>query len=169
MVSYIAGLGGGRLRAFWRTGRERVLLVWQSSVPCALPDRPEDGRDGDAGALLPASDESCGTDGGSAPDGDFLAHQAWRCDRNERDGSKKDRDRCPELRKNGGPSLCGECRKQLGGIFVRRYVLADLYSADRRILIPINDGLSMTVRCYELTAEETEEGILEVVIRGIPE
>ena len=48
-------------------------------------------------------------------------------------------------------------------------MLADLYSADRRILIPINDGLSMTVRCYELTAEETEEGILEVVIRGIPE
>ena len=75
----------------------------------------------------------------------------------------------PVSEKTTNPALCQNCRKQLDGLIVGRYVLADLYSKEGKTLIPINSDLSMVLRCYEITTQETEQGIVNIVIQGILE
>ena len=67
------------------------------------------------------------------------------------------------------PSLCRSCRKQLGGLVVDRYVLADLYDQEEKTLIPMDSDLFMVLRCYKITAHEKEQGILNIVVQGILE
>ena len=67
------------------------------------------------------------------------------------------------------PALCRNCRKQLDGLFVGRYVLADLYDMEEKTLIPIDRSLSMVLRCYEITSNKAEDGMLNVIIQGILE
>lgn len=66
-------------------------------------------------------------------------------------------------------ALCRGCRKQLDGLFVERYALADLYSMEEKTLIPIDRSLSMVLRCYEITSSKAEDGMLNVIIQGILE
>lgn len=75
----------------------------------------------------------------------------------------------PISEKTAAPMLCEDCRKQVSGIHVGRYVLADLYNTEEKTLIPIDSNLSMVLRCYEITAQETESGMLNVIIQGILE
>lgn len=75
----------------------------------------------------------------------------------------------PISEKTANPALCQECRKQVGGTFVGRYVLADLYDKDEKTLILISADLSMVLRCYKISATEKESGILNVVIQGVLE
>ena len=75
----------------------------------------------------------------------------------------------PVSEKTANPMLCEDCRKQVSGILVGRYVLADLYDMEEKILIPIDSELSMVLRCYEIVAHEKEQGILNVVVQGILE
>ena len=75
----------------------------------------------------------------------------------------------PVSEKTATPALCRECRKQIDGVRVGRYVLADLYDMEEKTLIPINADLFMVLRCYEITAQETESGMLNVIIQGILE
>ena len=63
------------------------------------------------------------------------------------------------------PSLCKSCRKQLGGLVVGRYALADLYSSEDKSIIPIKDDLILDLRCYNITAH-AEKDILKVVVQG---
>lgn len=72
----------------------------------------------------------------------------------------------PVSEKTASPALCRECKKQIRGVFVGRYVLADLYNKEEKILIPIDKDLSMVLRCYEITAQEAESGMLNVIIQG---
>lgn len=75
----------------------------------------------------------------------------------------------PVSEKTATPALCRECRKQIGGGFVGRYVLADLYNKEEKTLIPIVADLSMVLRCYEITAQEVGQGMVNIVIQGILE
>lgn len=75
----------------------------------------------------------------------------------------------PVSEKTVNPMLCKDCRKQVGGILVGRYVLADLYDMEEKTLIPIDNDLSMVLRCYEITAQEAEQGMVNIVIQGILE
>lgn len=63
------------------------------------------------------------------------------------------------------PALCRSCRKQLGGLIVGRYVLADLYSSEDKTIIPVQQNLCLDVRCYNITAQ-LEEAVLKVVVQG---
>jgi len=63
------------------------------------------------------------------------------------------------------PALCRSCRKQLNGLIVGRYVLADLYSSEDKTIIPIQQDLSLDIRCYNITAQQ-EEDILKLTIQG---
>ncbi len=71
----------------------------------------------------------------------------------------------PAADKTGDPALCGECRKQLQPGHTGRYVLADLYDAENKVLISIADQIQRTVRCYEITmtADREKDGITVVV------
>ena len=73
----------------------------------------------------------------------------------------------PVFKKTTNPALCRSCRKQLDGPLVARYMLVDLYDKERKILIPIDSDLSMSLRCYEITSQEVEQGIVNVVIQGV--
>ena len=65
------------------------------------------------------------------------------------------------------PALCGECRKQLPFGHICRYIFADLYSKEKKVLIPIKADTSFSLRCYDVTTEEnTEKGGISVVIQG---
>lgn len=75
----------------------------------------------------------------------------------------------PVSEKTADPVLCQDHRKQIDGIIVDRYILADLYDREEKILIPIDAGLSMVLRCYEITVQEKGQGISNVVIQGILE
>ena len=75
----------------------------------------------------------------------------------------------PVSEQTANPMLCKDCRKQVGGTFVGRYVLADLYDKDEKTLILIRADLSMVLRCYKISATEKESGILNVVIQGVLE
>ena len=61
--------------------------------------------------------------------------------------------------------LCRECRKQIG-LLPMRYVLADLYDGEDKNIIPIRAGLSVELRCYEITAQKGEKKNLNVIIQG---
>lgn len=63
------------------------------------------------------------------------------------------------------PALCKSCRKQLGGLVVGRYVLADLYNSEDKVLIPINQDLFMDLRCYHITAQR-EDDVLKLIVQG---
>ena len=84
-------------------------------------------------------------------------------------GSKTIEIDVPVSEKTATPALCRECRKQIDGVRVRRYVLADLYDMEEKTLIPINADLFMALRCYEITTQESEQGMVNVVIQGILE
>ena len=75
----------------------------------------------------------------------------------------------PVSEKTTNPALCQNCRKQLGGLIVGRYVLADLYDKEEKTLIPIGSDLSVVLRCYEITAKEIEPGMVNIIIQGILE
>ena len=62
--------------------------------------------------------------------------------------------------------FCRECRKLLGNQDCG-YVLADLYVPGQPNIIPITDGMSVNLRCYEITAvRNEEESIFELTIKG---
>ena len=65
------------------------------------------------------------------------------------------------------PALCSDCRKQLPSDYESRYVLADLYEKDNKILFPIEADTAFALRCYEIimTRSEEKDGIA-VVIQG---
>lgn len=84
-------------------------------------------------------------------------------------GSKTIEIDIPISEKIANPALCRECRKQIDGVFVGRYILADLYSKEEKTLIPIDVNLSMVLRCYEITAQEKGHDILNIVIQGVLE
>ena len=75
----------------------------------------------------------------------------------------------PVSEKTANPMLCEDCRKQVSGVFVGRYILADLYDMEEKTLIPIDSDLSMVLRCYEIFAQEEYDGALKVSIQGILE
>ena len=64
------------------------------------------------------------------------------------------------------PALCKNCRKQYEGFFWGRYLLADLYSKEENVLIPIHKDLNKTIRCYEITVQDETRGILRLIIHG---
>ena len=62
--------------------------------------------------------------------------------------------------------FCHDCRKLLGNQEFG-YVLADLYVRGEPVIIPITDGMSVELRCYEITAvRNEEENIFELTIKG---
>ena len=65
------------------------------------------------------------------------------------------------------PALCSDCRKQLPFGYTSRYVFADLYSKEEKILIPIAADTTLSLRCYDITIEQnTEKGGISIVIQG---
>ena len=65
------------------------------------------------------------------------------------------------------PALCKNCRKQLPFGHTDRYVFADLYGIEQKILIPIERNTILSLRCYNLTmVEDVEKGGISVVIQG---
>lgn len=65
------------------------------------------------------------------------------------------------------PALCRDCRKQLPSGYISRYVFADLYSKDEKILIPIEADTTFSLRCYDVTTQtNAEKGGISVVIQG---
>lgn len=72
----------------------------------------------------------------------------------------------PATEITANPALCRACRKQLGGFFHGRYVLADLYDKDNKVLIPIRSNLAVDIRSYRIAVQK-EENILKVTIQGI--
>lgn len=65
------------------------------------------------------------------------------------------------------PALCKDCRKQLPFGYTNRYVFADLYRMEEKILIPIARNTFLSLRCYDLSmVEDTEKGGISVAIQG---
>lgn len=65
------------------------------------------------------------------------------------------------------PALCRECKKQLPSGYDSRYVFADLYGMEDKILIPIEADTAFSLRCYDVTTQtNTENGGISVVIQG---
>ena len=65
------------------------------------------------------------------------------------------------------PALCRDCKKQLPSGYDSRYVFADLYGMDEKILIPIEADTAFSLRCYDVTTQSnTEKGGISVVIQG---
>ena len=73
----------------------------------------------------------------------------------------------PSADKTTNPALCQECRAQLQADYTSRYVLADLYDTDVKILIPIKADTELTIRCYEISMQQNEDkdGIA-VIVQG---
>jgi len=80
-------------------------------------------------------------------------------------GSKTAELAVPRWERTTNPALCRECRKQVG-LFPMRYVLADLYDGEDKNIIPIRAGLSVELRCYEITVQKGETKTLNVTIQG---
>ena len=65
------------------------------------------------------------------------------------------------------PALCRDCRKQLPFGYTSRYVFADLYGMEEKILIPIEADTAFSLRCYDVTTQpNTEKGGISVIIQG---
>lgn len=65
------------------------------------------------------------------------------------------------------PALCRDCKKQLPFGYTSRYVFADLYGMDEKVLIPIEADTVLSLRCYDVTTQpNTEKGGISVVIQG---
>ena len=81
-------------------------------------------------------------------------------------GSKRVEVDIPSSSQVAKVSLCRKCKSQLDGLFLYdRYVLADLYDADNKIIIPITDGLDTEIRCYEISVTK-EDGTLKLIVQG---
>ena len=66
------------------------------------------------------------------------------------------------------PALCKDCKKQLPSGYDSRYVFADLYGMEEKILIPIEADTAFSLRCYDVTTQtDTEKSGISVVIRGM--
>ena len=64
-------------------------------------------------------------------------------------------------------TLCRDCRKQLPSGYTSRYVFADLYGMEEKILIPIEADVAFSLRCYDVTIQtNTEKSGVSVVIQG---
>ncbi len=73
----------------------------------------------------------------------------------------------PNADKTNTPALCKDCKKLLQNGYKGRYVLADLYDMEDKILIPIQDGTEMELRCYEIKMnKDMEKDGISVVIQG---
>jgi len=81
-------------------------------------------------------------------------------------GSKTVELTVPRAQRTANPSLCRECRKQIRGLFPMRYVLADLYDMEEKMLIPLRPTLSTKLRCYEITVRKGQNKTLNVTIQG---
>ncbi len=69
--------------------------------------------------------------------------------------------------KTYNPALCSDCRKQLSLGYTSRYILADLYDKEEKVLMPIAADTVLSLRCYEITMEKnTEKGGISVIIQG---
>lgn len=68
------------------------------------------------------------------------------------------------------PALCRQCKEKLGSFHFGRYVLADLYAPlhdnENKQLLPITNGLDITLRCYTITACRERGNTLKLVIQG---
>ena len=65
------------------------------------------------------------------------------------------------------PALCNDCKKQLPFGHTSRYIFADLYSKEEKILMPIKADTTFSLRCYDVTTQaNTEKGGISVVIQG---
>lgn len=65
------------------------------------------------------------------------------------------------------PALCTDCKKQLPSGYNNRYVFADLYGMEDKILIPIEADTAFSLRCYDVTTQtDREQGGISVVIQG---
>ena len=65
------------------------------------------------------------------------------------------------------PALCRDCRKQLPFGYTSRYVCADLYGMEEKVLIPIEADTTISLRCYDLSmVEDIDQGGISVVIQG---
>lgn len=64
-------------------------------------------------------------------------------------------------------ALCNDCRKQLPFGYTNRYIFADLYGMEEKILIPIIADSTFSLRCYDLSmVENVEKGGISAVIQG---
>lgn len=69
--------------------------------------------------------------------------------------------------KTYNPALCSNCRKQLPFGHTSRYILADLYGKEEKVLIPIKADTTFSLRCYDVTTERnTEKGGISMIIQG---
>lgn len=75
---------------------------------------------------------------------------------------------CADITRN--PALCKGCQELLQGGYTGRYVLADLYDMEVKMLIPIEDGTEIVLRCYKITMGRNEEkNRIVVIVQGILE
>ena len=64
-------------------------------------------------------------------------------------------------------ALCNSCKKQLPFGYANRYIFADLYNKEEKVLMPIQADTNFSLRCYDVTtAKDTENGGISVIIRG---
>ena len=69
--------------------------------------------------------------------------------------------------KTYNPALCSDCRKQLPFGHISRYIFADLYKKEEKILMPIKADVVFSLRCYDVTTQtNTEKGGISVVVQG---
>ena len=69
--------------------------------------------------------------------------------------------------KTYNPALCSDCKKQLPFGYTSRYIFADLYSKEEKVLMPINADTAFSLRCYNITTEKnTENSGISAVIQG---
>ena len=65
------------------------------------------------------------------------------------------------------PALCSNCRKQLPFGYTSRYIFADLYGKEKKVLMPLKADTAFSLRCYDVTTEKnTEKGGISVIIQG---
>lgn len=65
------------------------------------------------------------------------------------------------------PSLCRECRRQLPLEYSSRFVLADLYDIEEKMLLPIVSDTAFMLRCYDIVMKENiDKNGFSVIIKG---
>lgn len=69
--------------------------------------------------------------------------------------------------KTYNPALCNDCKKQLPIGHANRYIFADLYGKEEKVLLPIKADTTFSLRCYDISTENnTEKGGISVFIQG---
>lgn len=72
--------------------------------------------------------------------------------------------------KTTNPALCKDCKSALQEEYKGRYVLADLYNVENKLLFSIIDGMELTMRCYNISANRSEDKTaILVTIQGVLE